>query len=185
MSFAGKQILVTGAAGFIGFHLSKRLLEEGAKIVGFDNINTYYDTSLKDARLAILNKYSNFTFIKGDLSDKAAVDEVFEKYEFEIAVNLAAQAGVRYSIDNPQVYIESNVIGFFNILEACRHSYDDGKTGVLHLVYASSSSVYGSNKKVPYSIEDKVDKLIRKANNRGGPDNISVAYLNKKEGAIK
>lgn len=147
-------ILVTGAAGFIGFHLSKRLLESGRTVVGFDNLNDYYDTKLKDARLDILSKYENFTFIKGDLADKQAVDGVFEKYRPEIVVNLAAQAGVRYSITNPEAYISSNLIGFFNILEACRNN------PVKHLVYASSSSVYGTNKKIPYSTDDKVDNPV-------------------------
>ncbi len=147
-------ILVTGAAGFIGFHLSKRLLESGKMVVGYDNINDYYDTSLKYARLEILEKYENFTFIKGDLADKQAVEGLFEIYKPEIVVNLAAQAGVRYSITNPEAYISSNLVGFFNILEACRNN------PVKHLVYASSSSVYGTNKKIPYSTEDKVDNPV-------------------------
>jgi len=147
-------ILVTGAAGFIGFHLSKRLLESGKTVVGYDNINDYYDTSLKYARLEILEKYENFTFIKGDLADKQAVDGLFETYKPEIVVNLAAQAGVRYSITNPEAYISSNLVGFFNILEACRNN------PVKHLVYASSSSVYGTNKKIPYSTDDKVDNPV-------------------------
>lgn len=154
MSYSGKQILITGAAGFIGFHLSKQLLEEGAKVIGFDNINNYYDTSLKDARLEILHKYPNFTFIKGDLADAEAVKFLFIRYNPEIVVNLAAQAGVRYSIDNPQVYIESNIIGFFNILETCRYH------PVKHLVYASSSSVYGNQQKTPFSTTDDVSKPI-------------------------
>lgn len=154
MVFAGKQILVTGAAGFIGFHLSKRLLEDGAQVIGFDNINDYYDTSLKYARLEILKKYPNFTFMKGNLADAEAVKFLFTRYEPEIVVNLAAQAGVRYSIDNPDVYIESNIIGFFNILEACRHH------PVKHLVYASSSSVYGNQEKTPFSTSDDVSKPI-------------------------
>ena len=133
-----KVILVTGAAGFIGFHLSKQLLEKGVKIIGYDNINEYYDVRLKYARLDILNQYENFTFIKGDLADKDKVNDLFETYKPEIVVNLAAQAGVRYSIENPQAYMDSNIIGFFNILEACRHYT------VEHLVYASSSSVYGA-----------------------------------------
>lgn len=149
-----KKILVTGAAGFIGFHLSKRLLEQGVQVVGFDNINDYYDVNLKYARLDILSAYSNFTFVKGDLADKAAVDKLFEEGQFDIVVNLAAQAGVRYSIDNPQVYMESNVIGFFNILEACRHN------PVEHLLYASSSSVYGNQQKTPFSTDDDVSKPI-------------------------
>ena len=147
-------ILVTGAAGFIGFHLSKRLLESGKTVVGYDNVNDYYDTSLKYARLEILEKYENFTFIKGDLADKQAVDGLFETYKPEVVVNLAAQAGVRYSITNPEAYISSNLVGFFNILEACRNN------PVKHLVYASSSSVYGTNKKIPYSTDDKVDNPV-------------------------
>lgn len=149
-----KKILVTGAAGFIGSFLSKRLLDSGHTVVGFDNMNGYYDVSLKEARLDILDKYDKFTFVKGDLADKAVVDSLFEKNGFDIAVNLAAQAGVRYSITNPQAYINSNIIGFFNILEACRHY------PVEHLVYASSSSVYGTNKKIPYSTDDKVDNPV-------------------------
>ena len=125
--------LITGAAGFIGFHLSKLLLDRGEKVVGFDNVNDYYDVSLKEARLEILGKYDNFTFIKGDLADENAVNGLFTEYKPEIVVNLAAQAGVRYSIENPRAYIDSNVVGFFNILEACRHN------PVEHLVYASSS----------------------------------------------
>lgn len=147
-------VLVTGAAGFIGYYLSEYLLKEGMQVIGYDNLNDYYDTKLKDARLDILNKYEGFTFIKDDLADKNRVMSVFEKYRPEIVVNLAAQAGVRYSIINPDAYIESNMIGFFNILEACR------AFPVKHLVYASSSSVYGTNKKVPYSVEDKVDNPV-------------------------
>ena len=149
-----KKILVTGAAGFIGFHLSKKLLEQGVRVVGYDNINDYYDVSLKYARLDILAKYENFTFVKGDLADKNAVDKLFEENKFDIVVNLAAQAGVRYSIENPQAYIDSNIIGFFNILEACRHN------PVEHLLYASSSSVYGNQKKTPFSVDDDVSKPI-------------------------
>lgn len=149
-----KKILVTGAAGFIGFHLSKRLLEQGVQVVGFDNINDYYDVNLKYARLDILSAYSNFKFVKGNLADKETVDKLFEENGFDIVVNLAAQAGVRYSIDNPQAYIESNVIGFFNILEACRHN------PVEHLLYASSSSVYGNQQKTPFSTDDDVSKPI-------------------------
>lgn len=147
-------ILVTGAAGFIGYYLSKRLLEQGESVVGYDNLNDYYDPKLKEARLAILKEYDGFTFVKGDLADKTAVDKLFAEYTPEVVVNLAAQAGVRYSITNPEAYISSNVIGFFNILEACRHN------PVKHLVYASSSSVYGTNKKIPYSTEDKVDNPV-------------------------
>ena len=149
-----KVILVTGAAGFIGFHLSKQLLEKGVKIIGYDNINEYYDVRLKYARLDILNQYENFTFIKGDLADKNKVNNLFETYKPEIVVNLAAQAGVRYSIENPQAYMDSNIIGFFNILEACRNYT------VEHLVYASSSSVYGANKTIPFSTDDKVDNPV-------------------------
>ena len=137
-SLPNSTILITGAAGFIGFHLSRHLLESGVQIIGFDNLNSYYDPSLKYARLNILKKYTNFTFIKGDLADSESVNAIFKEYKPEIVVNLAAQAGVRYSIENPQVYIESNVVGFFNILEVCRHH------PVKHLVYASSSSVYGN-----------------------------------------
>ena len=147
-------ILVTGAAGFIGFYLSERLLKEGKNVVGYDNLNDYYDTKLKDARLEILNKYENFTFVKGNLADKETLEKVFSEYKPEIVVNLAAQAGVRYSITNPEAYMESNMVGFFNILEACRNH------PVKHLVYASSSSVYGTNKKVPYSVSDKVDNPV-------------------------
>jgi len=147
-------ILITGAAGFIGFHLSKRLLERGKRVIGFDNINDYYSVDLKYARLDILNKYENFEFVKGDLADEDAVGEIFEKYRPEIVVNLAAQAGVRYSIDNPKAYMSSNIIGFFNILEACRHHE------VKHLLYASSSSVYGNQKKTPFSTSDNVDHPI-------------------------
>jgi UDP-glucuronate 4-epimerase len=149
-----KKILVTGAAGFIGYYLSKRLLDMGCSVVGLDNLNDYYDVNLKYARLNILNEIENFSFHKIDLSDKAAVDKLFADEKFDIVVNLAAQAGVRYSITNPQAYIYSNIIGFFNILEACRYY------PVEHLVYASSSSVYGSNKKVPYSTDDKVDNPV-------------------------
>ena len=158
----GKTILVTGSSGFIGSNLCRVLLDQynNIKIIGIDNMNDYYDVALKEYRLNQLQHNSNYTFIKGDISDKKLVDDVFEKYSPSVVVNLAAQAGVRYSITNPDAYIQSNVIGFFNILEACRHSYDDGKFGVEHLVYASSSSVYGSNKKVPYSTDDKVDNPV-------------------------
>ena len=158
----GKTILITGSSGFIGSNLCRVLLEQynDIKIVGIDNMNNYYDVALKEYRLNQLQNYSNYTFIKGDISDKNLINDVFEKYTPSVVVNLAAQAGVRYSITNPDAYIQSNVIGFFNILEACRHSYDDGKSGVEHLVYASSSSVYGSNKKVPYSTYDKVDNPV-------------------------
>lgn len=149
------KILITGTAGFIGYHLALKLLSRGdAIIVGIDNLNAYYDTNLKSDRLNKLNIYKNFVFKYGDLADKQFINRLFEKYNFDIVINLAAQAGVRYSITNPDAYIQSNIIGFFNILEACRHH------PVKHLVYASSSSVYGTNKKVPYSTEDKVDNPV-------------------------
>ena len=151
-----KTILITGAAGFIGYYLAKQLLEQKAniKIVGIDNINDYYDVSLKQKRLQTLSEYADFTFIKGDIANKDTVENLFKTYTPKIVVNLAAQAGVRYSITNPDAYIQSNLIGFFNILECCRHF------PVEHLVFASSSSVYGSNKKVPYSTDDKVDNPV-------------------------
>ena len=158
----GKTVLVTGAAGFIGSFLSERLLSDfkNIRVIGFDSVNDYYDIRLKESRLKKLQKHENFIFIKANLADKDKVSEVFCEYSPQIVANLAAQAGVRYSITNPDAYIESNIIGFYNILEACRHSYDDGATPVEHLVYASSSSVYGSNKKVPYSTDDKVDNPV-------------------------
>ena len=151
-----KTILVTGAAGFIGSNLVKELYNRfsGIKVIGFDSVNDYYDVNLKEYRLTELKNFKNFTFIKGNIADKTLVEKVFEEYKPEIVVNLAAQAGVRYSITNPDAYLESNLIGFFNILEACRHNK------VEHLVYASSSSVYGMNKKIPYSTEDKVDNPV-------------------------
>ena len=156
-----KTVLVTGAAGFIGSNLCKRLLQDfDVKVVGIDNMNDYYDVKIKKYRLNELSQYNKFIFIKGNISDKNLPHSLFEKYHFDIVVNLAAQAGVRYSITNPDAYIESNLIGFYNILEECRHSYDNGNQGVQHLVYASSSSVYGSNKKVPYSTDDKVDNPV-------------------------
>ena len=158
----GKTVLVTGAAGFIGANLAKRLLQEiiDIKVIGIDNMNDYYDVRLKEERLQRLSTYGNFAFIKGNIADKAAIASLFAEYHPHVVVNLAAQAGVRYSINNPDAYIASNLIGFYNILEACRHSYDKGQTGVEHLVYASSSSVYGTNKKVPYSTDDKVDNPV-------------------------
>ena len=155
-------VLVTGAAGFIGSYLSLRLLSDfpALKVVGVDNLNDYYDVKLKEERLANLQKFGNFAFAKGNIADKSLIDSLFEKYKPQVVVNLAAQAGVRYSISNPSAYIESNIVGFFNILEACRHSYDNGQEGVQHLVYASSSSVYGANQKVPYSTDDKVDNPV-------------------------
>lgn len=163
-----KTILITGAVGFIGANLVRELLrtQNRIKIIGIDNMNDYYDVSIKEYRLKQIEKAaaehpeSSWTFIKGSIADKALINEIFETYKPSVVVNLAAQAGVRYSITNPDVYIESNLIGFYNILEACRHSYDNGQPGVEHLVYASSSSVYGSNKKVPYSTEDKVDNPV-------------------------
>ena len=161
ISLEGKALLVTGAAGFIGSNLVKRLLKDTqtATIIGIDNMNDYYDVSLKEYRLKELQD-PRFTFIKGDIADKETIDRLFRDFKPAVVVNLAAQAGVRYSITNPDAYIQSNLIGFYNILEACRHSYDNGQTGVEHLVYASSSSVYGSNKKVPYSTDDKVDNPV-------------------------
>jgi len=151
-----KTIFITGSAGFIGSNLAKRILteENDIQIIGLDNLNEYYDIKIKEWRLAELNKFNNFKFIKGDIADKETVENIFKEYHPNIVVNLAAQAGVRYSITNPDAYIQSNLIGFYNILECCRHY------PVEHLVYASSSSVYGSNKKVPYSTEDKVDNPV-------------------------
>ncbi|MEJ9228307.1 GDP-mannose 4,6-dehydratase [Peribacillus butanolivorans] len=149
-----KTYLITGAAGFIGYFLSRKLLEQGCKVIGVDNINDYYDVNLKYDRLEKLEPFEKFTFIKGDISDKAMITSIFEEYKPNIVVNLAAQAGVRYSIENPDVYIQSNIIGFYNILEACRHNPVD------HLVYASSSSVYGANKKVPFEETDFVDNPV-------------------------
>lgn len=151
---ASDVILVTGGAGFIGFHLSKKLLECGNRVVGFDNCNDYYDPALKEARLAVLKGYPNYQFVKGDLADKQALETVFQQHAPKVVVNLTAQAGVRYSIDHPDCYIQSNLVGFFNVLECCRHHPVD------HLVYASSSSVYGANKKVPFSTEDQVDHPV-------------------------
>ena len=163
-----KTILITGAAGFIGANLVLELFRSvpSVHIIGIDNMNPYYDVSIKEYRLkqienlAVEHPDSSWRFIKGSIADKAVIESIFNEEKPDIVVNLAAQAGVRYSITNPDVYIESNLIGFYNILEACRHSYDDGAKGVEHLVYASSSSVYGSNKKVPYSTEDKVDNPV-------------------------
>ena len=151
-----KTVFITGASGFIGSNLAKRILttEPDTKVIGLDNMNDYYDVRIKKVRLAELQKFENYTFIKGNLADKALINSIFEQYHPDIVVNLGAQAGVRYSITNPDAYIESNMLGFYNILEACRHY------PVEHLVYASSSSVYGSNKKVPYSTDDKVDNPV-------------------------
>lgn len=163
-----KTVLITGAAGFIGSNLVVELLKTQfpLTIIGIDNMNDYYDVSIKEWRLSEIQKCADqhpedtWTFITGSIADRLLIDSIFRDYKPDIIVNLAAQAGVRYSITNPDVYIESNLIGFYNILEACRHSYDNGSKGVEHLVYASSSSVYGSNKKVPYSTEDKVDNPV-------------------------
>lgn len=187
IDYSNKTILVTGAAGFIGYYLCQAILlqNQEARVIGFDNLNDYYDVSLKEERLKLLREIAEmggekeeatkeavkrktlgntkrrddkrFVFIKGNLQDSTAVQKVFSDYQPDIVVNLAAQAGVRYSVTNPEVYMETNLMGFFYMLEACRHSYDGGKKGVEHFVYASSSSIYGTNKKVPYSIEDKTD----------------------------
>lgn len=148
------KILVTGAAGFIGFHLSQRLLTRGDEIVGIDNLNNYYDVSLKEARLNLLKKQDKFNFVKLELADKIGMENLFKEHQFDVVVNLAAQAGVRYSLKNPHAYIDSNLVGFTNILEGCRHSK------VKHLVFASSSSVYGANTKVPFSIHDNIDHPV-------------------------
>jgi nucleoside-diphosphate-sugar epimerase len=175
-----KRILVTGSAGFIGSNLVKRLFKDlnGTTIVGIDNMNAYYDVALKEHRLQVLDELANtnltnntnkWHFVKGDIADKVMIDKLFEEYKFDVVVNLAAQAGVRYSIENPDAYIQSNMIGFYNILEACRHSVETNTNrtndtnnykGVQHLVYASSSSVYGGNKKVPFSTDDRVDNPV-------------------------
>lgn len=160
--------MITGAAGFIGANLALQLIEreKSVDILGIDSLNDYYDPAIKNFRLAEIEKTaakhpdSKWTFVKGNIADKALIDQLFNDFRPDIVVNLAAQAGVRYSITNPDAYVESNLIGFYNILEACRHSYDNGAEGVKHLVYASSSSVYGSNKKVPYSTDDKVDNPV-------------------------
>lgn len=165
INIKGKTILITGSAGFVGANLVMRIIgmQKNINIIGIDNLNDYYDTNIKNYRLLGIQKYikkhpkSRWEFIKGNLENKCVVDDAFQTYKPSIVVNLAAQAGVRYSVVNPDAYIRSNLIGFYNILEACRHSYDDGNAGVEHLVYASSSSVYGCNKKVPYSIEDMTD----------------------------
>lgn len=168
IDITNKTIIVTGAAGFIGANLVLKLLiqQSPVNIIGIDNLNDYYDVNIKLYRLSQIEKSAEehkdsiWTFIKGNIADRQVIDDIFHNYRPDIVVNLAAQAGVRYSITNPDVYIESNILGFYNVLEACRHSYDNGATGVQHLVYASSSSVYGPNKKVPYSTDDKVDNPV-------------------------
>ena len=168
VNLTNQTILVTGAAGFVGSNLVMELLRttDPVTIIGVDNMNDYYDVNIKEYRLkkieaqATEKQNSNWIFVQGNIADRSLIDSLFAEYEPAVVVNLAAQAGVRYSITNPDVYIEANIIGFYNILEACRHSYDGGKKGVEHLVYASSSSVYGSNKKIPYSTEDKVDNPV-------------------------
>ncbi|MBW6485071.1 MAG: NAD-dependent epimerase [Syntrophobacterales bacterium] len=146
-----RKILVTGAAGFIGFHLSRRLLAEGNAVCGLDNLNPYYDVTLKEARLKIVEQHAAFNFVRGELSNRATIEKLFAENSFDIVVNLAAQAGVRYSLTNPHAYVESNLVGFMNILEGCRHSH------VKHLLFASSSSVYGANTRMPFSVHDNVD----------------------------
>lgn len=174
IDLGGKRVLVTGAAGFIGanlvLELIRRYKDTGVSVLGIDNMNDYYDVGIKEDRLKKIDELTggdskSFTLVRGSISDRSVIDKIFKEFKPELVVNLAAQAGVRYSIDNPDAYIDSNIIGFYNILEACRHSYDeemkdDSYNGVLHLVYASSSSVYGSNKKIPYSVEDKVDNPV-------------------------
>ena len=158
----GKTIFVTGAAGFIGANLIKMIYKSfsDVKVIGIDCMNDYYDVRIKEARIDEIKNNESFVFVKGSIADKSLIDQIFAEYKPAIVVNLAAQAGVRYSITNPDSYVESNLIGFYNLLEACRHSYDNSETGVEHFVYASSSSVYGSNKKVPYSTDDKVDNPV-------------------------
>jgi UDP-glucuronate 4-epimerase len=154
MSFELKKVLVTGTAGFIGFHLARRLLSEGYDVIGLDNVNSYYDVRLKQARLAELADSKAFTFVKMDLSEKDSLNDLFGRHQFDVVVNLAAQAGVRYSLENPQAYVDSNLVGFVNILEGCRHH------AVKHLVFASSSSVYGANTKMPFSVHHNVDHPV-------------------------
>ena len=151
MKFQFNRVLVTGAAGFIGYHLCRRLLQNGCNVVGIDNLNPYYDVRLKKARIERLTPFGNFSFLKTDISDKGALENIFENAQFDVVVNLAAQAGVRYSLKNPQAYVDANIVGFVNILECCRHSH------VQHLVFASSSSVYGANTKMPFSVHHNVD----------------------------
>lgn len=154
------RVLITGAAGFIGSYLAKRLLKDGYRVTGIDNMNHYYDVCLKEERLKSLEKYERFRFERMDIGDADALRNLFAEEQPELVVNLAAQAGVRYSIINPDSYIQSNIVGFYNILECCRHSEEGGRTKVKHLIFASSSSVYGANKKVPYSVQDSVDHPV-------------------------
>lgn len=154
MNFQFNRVLVTGAAGFIGFHLSRRLLKDGCHVTGIDNLNPYYDVKLKEARLEKLTAFENFSFYKIDLSDKKSLEAIFNNTKYDVVVNLAAQAGVRYSIENPQAYVDSNIVGFVNLLECCRHN------DVKHLVFASSSSVYGANTKMPFSVHNNVDHPV-------------------------
>jgi UDP-glucuronate 4-epimerase len=154
MNFQFNRVLVTGAAGFIGFHLSMRLLKNGCHVTGIDNLNSYYDVKLKEARLERLTSFENFSFYKMDISDKKSLEEIFNNTKYDVVVNLAAQAGVRYSIENPHAYVDSNIVGFVNLLEACRHN------DVKHLVFASSSSVYGANTKMPFSVHNNVDHPV-------------------------
>lgn len=162
MELRNDVILVTGAAGFIGSNLCEKILKNcpNTMVIGVDNMNDYYDVSIKEWRLNNIRKFENFTFFYGDISDRHLIEKIFSSYEIDYVINLAAQAGVRYSIINPDAYIQSNLLGFYNIIECIRHSYDNGKEGVKHFLYASSSSVYGSNKKVPYSTNDKVDNPV-------------------------
>jgi len=154
MNFQFNRVLITGAAGFIGFHLSMRLLKNGCHVAGIDNLNSYYDVKLKEARLEKLTSFENFSFYKMDISDKKSLEEIFNSKKYDVVVNLAAQAGVRYSIENPHAYVDSNIVGFVNLLEACRHN------DVKHLVFASSSSVYGANTKMPFSVHNNVDHPV-------------------------
>ena len=154
MNFQFNRVLITGAAGFIGFHLSMRLLKDGCHVAGIDNLNSYYDVKLKEARLEKLTSFENFSFYKMDISDKKSLEEIFNSKKYDVVVNLAAQAGVRYSIENPHAYVDSNIVGFVNLLEACRHN------DVKHLVFASSSSVYGANTKMPFSVHNNVDHPV-------------------------
>jgi UDP-glucuronate 4-epimerase len=154
MNFQFNRVLITGAAGFIGFHLSMKLLKDGCHVTGIDNLNSYYDVKLKEARLEKLTSFENFSFYKMDISDKKSLEKIFNSTKYDVLVNLAAQAGVRYSIENPHAYVDSNIVGFVNLLEACRHN------DVKHLVFASSSSVYGANTKMPFSVHNNVDHPV-------------------------